>query len=83
MEQHTTRESDWLEFLVRQCARTPIEGTVTAVVPFGAFVRVHDGVDGLLHASEWAGRQPQVGDTVDVRILQLDLVKRRVSLAPA
>jgi small subunit ribosomal protein S1 len=81
-QEHITRESDWREFLLRQCARTPIEGTVTAVMPFGAFVRVHDGVDGLLHASEW-GQQPQVGATVPVRILDLDLTRRRVSLAPA
>ena len=83
MEQHEgIRESDWLEFLVGQCARTPIDGTVTAVVPFGAFVEVHNGVFGLLHASEWA-EQPQVGARIPVRVRDLDLDRRRLSLAPA
>jgi small subunit ribosomal protein S1 len=80
--QHITPESAWQEFLVQQCGRAPIDGIVTSVVPFGAFVKLHDGVEGLLHWSEWS-TEPQPGAAVSVRILQLDLVSRRVSLAPA
>jgi ribosomal protein S1 len=80
--QHSTPESAWQEFLRQQCARMPIEGVVTEVVPFGAFVRLHEGVDGLLHRSEWSG-EPQVGSPVTVRVLDLDLATRRVSLAQA
>ncbi|MHA6793910.1 S1 RNA-binding domain-containing protein [Pseudonocardia bannensis] len=80
--QHMTPEPAWQEFLVRQCSRTLIEGVVTSVVPFGAFVNLHEGVEGLLHRSEWS-TEPQLGASVSVRILQLDLANRRVSLAPA
>ena len=76
----TTSESAWQQFLTQQCARTPVNGIVTSIVPFGAFVKLHDGVDGLLHQSEWSA-EPELGATVSVRILQLDLVNRRVSLA--
>ena len=80
--QSITPESAWQAFLTAQCARTPIDGTVVSVLPFGAFVEVADGVHGLLHVSEW-GTAPEVGDDVSVRILELDLAKRRVSLATA
>lgn len=80
--QHDTPESAWQEFLTRQCARTAIDGTVTTVLPFGAFVELPEGVVGLLHRSEWVA-EPEVGSAVSVRILQLDLAKRRVSLVPA
>jgi small subunit ribosomal protein S1 len=79
---HTPSESAWQDFLLHQCARTPLQGTVSAVVPFGCFVRLHDGVDALIHISVWPER-PQVGDVVSVRIQDLDLVNRRVSLRPA
>jgi ribosomal protein S1 len=79
---HSTPGSAWQEFLARQCGRAPIDGVVTSVVPFGVFVRLHDGVEGLLHRSEWTA-EPQPGATVSVRILDLDLTRRRVSLAPA
>jgi ribosomal protein S1 len=80
--QHTTPELAWQEFLRQQCARTPIDGVVTALEPFGAFVKLHDGVEGLLHRTEWSD-EPQVGSAVKVRVLDLDLDGRRVSLAPA
>jgi small subunit ribosomal protein S1 len=72
----------WQAFLTAQCARTPIQGTVASIVPFGAFVELGEGVHGLLHRSEWSA-EPSVGSSISVRILQLDLANRRVSLAPA
>jgi ribosomal protein S1 len=77
-----TPEPAWQHVLAQQCARTPVNGIVTSIVPFGAFVRLHDGVEGLLHRSEWSA-EPELGAAVSVRIPQLDLVNRRVSLAPA
>ncbi|GAA1868425.1 hypothetical protein GCM10009836_56130 [Pseudonocardia ailaonensis] len=86
MSEHSeiTPAPAWQEFLTQLAGAAPIEGTVVSVLPFGAFVRLHDGasggVDGLLHVSEWRGGEPQVGGTVSVRVLQLDLEQRRVSL---
>ena len=77
----------WQEFLTQLAGAVPIEGTVVSVLPFGAFVRLHDGaaggVDGMLHVSEWAGTEPAVGAQVTVRVLALDLQQRRVSLTAA
>ena len=53
-----------------------VVGEVTAVVPFGVFVRIADDADGLLHGE----REPRLGARVTVRILQIDGAKRRASL---
>lgn len=78
----STPEPAWQQFLTDQCGRTPIEGVVVSVLPFGAFVRLGGGVDGLLHMSEWA-REPRLGQIVTVRVIALDLTRRRVSLTAA
>jgi small subunit ribosomal protein S1 len=56
-----------------------VTGEVSKVVPFGAFVRIADGADGLLHGETGA----QEGSSVRVRILAIDTEKRRASLARA
>ena len=48
-------------------------------MPFGAFIRFDEGVDGLLPTAE-SKHQLSTGDRVTVRVLQLDPDKRRVSL---
>jgi ribosomal protein S1 len=67
----------WTAFVARSGGT--LEGTVSALVPFGAFVRFEEGVDGLLPTTE-AKRQLSAGDHVTVRVLQLDADNRRVSL---
>ncbi len=63
------------------------EGVVTSIVPFGVFVRVAAGVEGLVHISEWtrgnhvaARDNLQVGQTVRVRVLELDIMQQRMKL---
>ncbi|WP_412542668.1 S1 RNA-binding domain-containing protein [Longispora sp. K20-0274] len=56
-----------------------LTGHVSAIVPFGVFVRISDDADGLLHGET----QPQVGESVTVRILDIDVEKRRASLSKA
>lgn len=70
----------WQSFVAR--SDSVLDGVVTAVVPFGSFVRFDEGVDGLLHAVQTT-RTPQVGDRVSVRVLELDPENRRVSLQEA
>ncbi|MBN2148875.1 MAG: response regulator [Anaerolineales bacterium] len=67
-----------------------VEGIVTGVVAYGAFVEFASGITGLLHHSEfpsWVKKGPLdafwPGDHVRVSIQQIDLVKRRVSLGLA
>ena len=65
-----------------------VPGEVTKLVPFGAFVRVSDGIEGLVHISELAGRHVeipeqvvQVGDSTFVKVIDIDLERRRISLS--
>ncbi|GIV97372.1 MAG: 30S ribosomal protein S1 [Herpetosiphonaceae bacterium] len=64
-----------------------VEGVVTNVAPFGVFVRVEEGVEGLIHASELAseGGQPEVtlqpGQTVLVKVISLDRQRQRLGLS--
>ena len=61
---------------------------MTKLVPFGAFIRVHEGIEGLVHISELAERHVeipeqvvQVGDELFVKIIDIDLERRRISLS--
>jgi len=65
-----------------------ISGTVARLTNFGAFVNVAPGVDGLIHVSDLAHarvRHPKevlnVGDTVKVRVMEVDLERRRIGLS--
>ena len=61
---------------------------MTKLVPFGAFMRVEDGIEGLVHISELASRHidtpeevVKVGDDVFVKVIDIDLDRRRISLS--
>src|SRR5437868_5775669 len=65
-----------------------LEGVVTKVVTFGAFVEILNGVEGLVHISELAQHHVenpreiiQPGDQVRVKILEIDSERRRLSLS--
>jgi len=65
-----------------------IEGTVTKLVPFGAFVQVRPGIEGLIHISELSRRhveQPdevvQVGQGISIKVIDIDIDRRRISLS--
>jgi small subunit ribosomal protein S1 len=83
-----TQEDPWKEFERRYSAGEILEGEVTKIVPFGAFVRVAEGIEGLVHISELAEEHVesadqivQVGDRVRVRVVEVDVARRRVSLS--
>jgi small subunit ribosomal protein S1 len=62
-----------------------VQGTVTSIVNFGAFVRIEDGLEGLIHNSDWsdsfAGPSIQPGDVVQVRIVSIDRERHRMGLS--
>ncbi len=65
-----------------------LSGTIVRLAPFGAFVRLPMGLDGLVHLSELShqhvtepGEVVTPGQEVQVRVLHIDLDKRRVSLS--
>lgn len=57
-------------------------GKVTNVTDFGAFVQLAPGLEGLVHISKLPGGLPEKGAHLDVRLLQIDQERRRLSLAP-
>lgn len=65
-----------------------IEGTITKLADFGAFARVGNGIEGLIHISELTERHIRhpkevvdVGDTMELRIMSLDVERRRLGLS--
>ena len=83
-----TQEDPWRQFARTHAIGQIVPGKVTKLVPFGAFVRVDDGIEGLVHISELAERHVeipeqvvQVGDDVMVKVIDIDLERRRISLS--
>jgi small subunit ribosomal protein S1 len=83
-----TQEDPWKEFERTSKAGAIISGQVTKLVPFGAFVRVAQGIEGLVHISEISHEHvdtPEsvlsVGDEVQVKVIDVDVSRRRVSLS--
>jgi small subunit ribosomal protein S1 len=60
-----------------------VPGVVTKLVPFGAFVRVAQDVEGLVHVDDLGGRAVEEGQELRVRIVEIDRPRRRIRLAPA
>jgi small subunit ribosomal protein S1 len=83
-----TQEDPWEAFGRRNAPGDVIEGKVTKLVSFGAFVEVGDGLEGLVHISELAHRHVEapaevvtVGDSVKVKVLDIEPPRRRISLS--
>jgi len=73
---------DWGRFVSSHQIGAEVEGRVTSLVSFGAFVEVAPGVEGLLHESQFVDA-PALGSTLSVRIDRIDVEARRMSLATA
>ncbi|MPY83357.1 MAG: 30S ribosomal protein S1 [Actinophytocola sp.] len=83
-----TQEDPWRQFARTHAIGQIVPGKVTKLVPFGAFVRVEDGIEGLVHISELAERHVelpeqvvQVNGEVMVKVIDIDLERRRISLS--
>ncbi|WP_413250772.1 30S ribosomal protein S1 [Sinomonas flava] len=83
-----TQEDPWQTFARTHALGQVVPGKVTKLVPFGAFVRVEDGIEGLVHISELAVRHVDlaeqvvsVGDELFVKVIDIDLERRRISLS--
>jgi small subunit ribosomal protein S1 len=83
-----TQEDPWQRIVDTYSVGAELEGNVTKVVTFGAFVEILDGVEGLVHISELAPHHVESpreivhpGDEIRVRILEIDSERRRLSLS--
>ncbi len=83
-----TQQDPWQEFANCHEVGELVYGRVTKLVPFGAFVQVGDGIEGLVHISEMAIHHVEApeqvvtpGEELWVKIIDIDLDRRRISLS--
>jgi len=83
-----TLEDPWQQFARTHQLGEIVPGTVIKLVPFGAFVRVDEGIEGLVHVSELAERRVEspeevvrANDEIFVQIVDIDLERHRISLS--
>ena len=83
-----TQEDPWQVFARTHAIGQYAPGKVTKLVPFGAFVRVADGIEGLVHISELSSKHIElaeqvvsVNQDVFVKVIDIDLERRRISLS--
>ena len=81
-------EDPWMGASVRWPAESIVDGMVTRVADFGAFVQLSPGVDGLVHVSELSDGHVRAvtdvvreGDRVQAKVLEVDEERRRISLS--
>ncbi len=83
-----TQSDPWQVFADSHAVDQLVYGRVTKLVPFGAFIQVGDGIEGLVHISEMAAHHVespdqvvQPGEELWVKIIELDTARRRISLS--
>ncbi len=83
-----TQQDPWQEFASNHRVGELVYGRVTKLVPFGAFVQVGEGIEGLVHISEMSEQHVDLpeqvvtpGEELWVKIIDLDLQRRRISLS--
>ena len=83
-----TQQDPWQQFASEHRPGELVYGRVTKLVPFGSFVQVGDGIEGLVHISEMSAHHVDLPEQVVtpaeelwVKIIDLDLQRRRISLS--
>ena len=83
-----TQQDPWQEFAATHRVGELVYGRVTKLVPFGAFVQVGESIEGLTHISEMSAHHVEVpeqvvtpGEELWVKIIDIDLQRRRISLS--
>lgn len=83
-----TQQDPWQEFAETHRVGELVYGRVTKLVPFGSFIQVGDNIEGLVHISEMSNHHIDLpeqvvtpGEELWVKIIDVDLEKRRISLS--
>ncbi len=83
-----TQADPWEQIVSEHNVGDVVEGKVTKIVAFGAFVEIYAGIEGLVHISELANRHVErpdevvsVGQAVPVKVIEIDSDRRRLSLS--
>ncbi|MCL2406454.1 MAG: 30S ribosomal protein S1 [Defluviitaleaceae bacterium] len=81
-------EDPWANIEERLPIGSIVDGKVARITSFGAFVQIEEGIDGLVHISQVAGRhidkvedELKVGQDIKVKVTNIDIEKKRVSLS--
>lgn len=82
------QEDPWLDKIANFQVGHLVEGTVTRLAKFGAFARINDDLEGLIHVSELSEKRIEhpkeivaEGDQVTLRIIKIDEKRRRIGLS--
>ncbi|RUA06401.1 MAG: 30S ribosomal protein S1 [Fusobacteria bacterium] len=81
-------QDPWATVADKYSVDTTVEGEVTKIVKFGAFVKLEDGIEGLVHISDFSWNNKKInlnefikpGDKIQVRILDLDTENKKLKL---
>ena len=83
-----TTEDSWLKLVESYPVGSIVDGKVTKIVPFGAFIELGNNVEGLVHISEMAAKHidtpaqvVKVGQEVKVKVMEINPDRRRISLS--
>ncbi|MDE5570389.1 MAG: S1 RNA-binding domain-containing protein, partial [Ruminococcus sp.] len=81
-------DNPWEVFTSKYSVGDVVEATVVSITKFGAFAQIIDGIDGLIHISQIADKKVDdvsdiltVGDVVNVKIIDIDADKKRISIS--
>ncbi len=83
-----TEDNPWDKFNAEYKIGDTISAKIVSITSFGAFAQITDGVDGLIHISQLANKRVDnvkdivsVGDVVDVKIIDIDIESKRISIS--
>ena len=83
-----TQPDPWAELPAKYPPGTPVKGEVTGITDFGVFMRLEDGIEGLIHISELAHERVtnpaelfKKGDEIEAVVLNIDPLEQRASLS--
>lgn len=83
-----TTEDPWVKLVESYPEGSIVDGKVTKIVPFGAFIELGDNIEGLVHISEMASKHIETpaqvvkpGDDVKVKVMEINPERRRISLS--
>ncbi|MCM1270391.1 MAG: bifunctional 4-hydroxy-3-methylbut-2-enyl diphosphate reductase/30S ribosomal protein S1 [Ruminococcus flavefaciens] len=81
-------DNPWEIFKTNYNVGDVVKATIVSITSFGAFARIIDGIDGLIHISQIADKKVEnvkdilsVGDEVDVKIIDIDVDAKRISIS--
>lgn len=81
-------DNPWEIFTSQYSVGDVVEATVVSITKFGAFAQIIDGIDGLIHISQIADKKVEnvsdilsTGDVVNVKIIDIDADKKRISIS--